>query len=54
MEKMFFVIACNKFFGLLPDQNLSGFQAELKKLDENDRAYFAREFAKIGIKIAPT
>lgn len=51
MEKKSFVAACNSFFGRLPGQTLGDFQAELKTLDTNDRAYFVREFAKIGIEV---
>ena len=51
MEQKTFAAACNSFFGRHPGQNLSQFQAELKELDDADRAYFKREFAKIGIEI---
>jgi hypothetical protein len=51
MEKKTFVSACNQFFGRLPGQTLGDFQAELKALDDNDRAYFVKEFAKVGIEV---
>ena len=51
MEQMTFVSACNKYFGRKEGQNLTEFQAELKELGPEDRAYFAREFRKIGIEI---
>lgn len=50
MEKTF-VRAVNEFFGRKPGQNLTEFQAEIKALSVEDREYFVREFAKIGIKI---
>lgn len=46
-----FVKACMDFFGKLPGQTSLQFMEEIKSLDSDDRAYFAREFAKIGITI---
>jgi hypothetical protein len=46
-----FVRAVNEYFGRKPGQNLTEFQAELKALTPEDRAYFIREFAKIGIVV---
>jgi hypothetical protein len=46
-----FTKAINDFFGRKPNQTLAEFQAELKELTPEDRAYFKREFAKIGIEI---
>ncbi len=37
MEELGFVIACRKFFGQQKDQSLGEFQAEVKKLTEQDR-----------------
>ena len=51
MEKQTFATAMRKFFGALPGESLQDFMAELKKLDEDDRAYFRAEFLKIGIEI---
>lgn len=46
-----FTKACHDFFGRKPDQTLGEFQAELKALTPEDREYFKREFAKIGVEI---
>ena len=46
-----FTKACHDYFGKLPGQSLGDFQKELKALDENDRAYFKREFLKVGIEV---
>lgn len=43
--------AIHDFFGKKPNQTLSEFQAEIRALDEADRAYFVREFAKVGIEV---
>lgn len=37
---MGFAAAMKHFFGLLPDQNLSAFAAELKALSQADRDFF--------------
>lgn len=49
---MTFTKAINEYFGKKPGQTLSEFMAEIKALDGEDRAYFIREFAKIGITIS--
>ena len=46
-----FTKACHDYFGRKPGQSLGEFQQELKALDEADRAYFKREFAKVGIEV---
>lgn len=46
-----FTKAINDYFGRKPNQTLAEFQAELKELGPEDREYFKREFAKIGIVI---
>lgn len=46
-----FTKAVHEFFGKLPGQSLGEFQAEIKALTAEDRAYFVREFAKVGIYI---
>lgn len=46
-----FTKAVNEFFGRKPGQSLQEFQQELKALSPEDRAYFKREFAKIGVEI---
>ncbi len=46
-----FTKACHDYFGRKPDQSLGEFQQELKALDDENRAYFKREFLKIGIEI---
>jgi hypothetical protein len=51
MQQMTFTAACNNYFGRKPGQNLGEFQQELKALNTEDREYFKREFAKIGIEI---
>lgn len=52
MKTMSFTAACNEFFGRKPGQTLQQFQLELKALTLDDRDYFKREFAKIGISIS--
>jgi len=55
MAAISFTKACNDYFGKKPGQTLADFQKELKELDADDRTYFRKEFAKIGIEIeAPT
>lgn len=51
MTQMTFTKAVKEYFGFKPGQNLTGFMDEIKALTADDRAYFAREFAKIGIEI---
>lgn len=51
MVQSSFTKACKDYFGYLPGQNLSGFMAEVKALDETDRIYFRKEFLKVGIEI---
>jgi hypothetical protein len=46
-----FTKAVKEYFGFKPGQNLTDFMAELKALNEEDRAYFKREFAKVGYEI---
>lgn len=46
-----FTKACMDYFGRKPGQGALEFGAELKALDANDRAYFIREFAKVGITV---
>jgi hypothetical protein len=48
-----FIKAMMQYFGKKPGQTLSEFQAELKELSHDDRLYFVREFAKIGIAVEP-
>lgn len=43
--------AIHDFFGKKPNQTLGEFQNEIRALDEADRAYFVREFAKIGVEV---
>jgi hypothetical protein len=40
-----------EYFGKKPGQTLSEFTAELKALTPEDRAYFVKEFAKVGIEV---
>lgn len=51
--KVSFVSACRTHFGMKPGQTLSQFAAEVKTVsgDPETRAYFVREFAKVGIEI---
>lgn len=46
-----FTKAINDFFGKRPGQTLMELQAEIKALSPDDRTYFKREFAKIGIEV---
>lgn len=43
--------AIHDFFGKKPNQSLGEFQSEIRALTPEDRAYFIREFAKIGIEV---
>lgn len=54
MEQKSFIKAMRDHFGKLPGQTLGDFQNELKALDDGDRAYFTREFTKIGVEITQT
>lgn len=44
-----FVVACKQFFGLLPNQTLQEFAAELRKLTPDDKQELIKLFAEIGI-----
>jgi hypothetical protein len=46
-----FTKAIVEFFGKKPGQSTGDFMAEIKALDDKDRAYFKAEFAKIGYEI---
>jgi len=43
--------ALRDFFGLKPEQTLSGFMAEVKALNEAERAFFKTELEKAGYTI---
>lgn len=52
MEKMSFASACIKVGLKMPTETVGGFGAEIKKLTQEDRAWFADRFAKeYGYKI---
>ena len=51
MAQMTFTKAINEFFGKKPGQTLMELQAEIKALTPEDREYFKREFAKVGIEV---
>jgi len=46
-----FTKAVVDYFGKKPGQTLPEFQQELKALTPEDRAYFVREFKKVGIEV---
>jgi len=46
-----FTKAIVDYFGKKPGQTLPEFQQELKALTPEDRAYFVREFKKVGIEV---
>jgi hypothetical protein len=46
-----FTKAVVDYFGKKPGQTLPEFQQELKALTPEDRAYFIREFKKVGIEV---
>lgn len=52
MVKSSLVKALKEYFGFRPGQNLTDFMTEIKALTEEDRAYFKREFVKVGYEIA--
>ena len=43
--------ALKDYFGYKPNQNLTEFMGEIKQLTPEDKAYFKREFAKVGYEI---
>lgn len=43
--------ALKDYFGYKPGQNLTEFMQEIKALTPDDRAYFKREFVKVGYEI---
>jgi hypothetical protein len=51
MIKSTLVKAIKEHMGFKPGQNLTDFMNEIKALTPEDRTYFAREYAKIGIEI---
>ena len=51
MEQMSLTAALNKHFGKKVGQTMSEFSAEIKTLTPEDREYFKKEFAKIGVEI---
>lgn len=50
-EPMSLTKALKDFFGFKPDQNLSGFVAEVKALTAEDRAYFKAGLEQNGYTI---
>lgn len=46
-----FTKACKEYFDYKSGQNLGQFMEEIKALTEDDRAYFKREFVKVGYEI---
>ena len=51
MQTMTITKALKEYFGFKPGQNLTEFMQEIKALSPEDRAYFVREFAKVGIEV---
>lgn len=51
MQQMTMTKALKEYFGFKPGQNLTGFMDEIKALTPDDRAYFKKEFVKVGIEI---
>ena len=52
MQQMTFTKALVEFFGKKPGQTPGEFMLEIKALTPDDRAYFKREFLKVGIEVA--
>lgn len=50
-QKVTFVVACKKFFGLHPGQTLAQFGEELKQLTAADRAELTALFPSVGFDI---
>ncbi len=50
MKEMSLLAATKDYFGFKPGQTMGEFMAEYKELDEADKAYFRKEFAKIDYK----
>jgi hypothetical protein len=51
MKQATFTAACKDYFGYKPMQTLGEFMQEVKALNDDDRAYFKREFVKVGYEI---
>jgi hypothetical protein len=51
MKQMTFTAACMAYFGKKPNQTNMEFMAEIKALDDADRAYFKALFPTVGIEI---
>lgn len=51
MKQMSLTAALKDYFGYKPGQSLGDFMAEVKALTVEDKAYFIREFAKVGYQI---
>lgn len=51
MEKVSFVVACKKFFGILPGQSLMDFQKEIKALTPKDKEELTAMFPSVGFEI---
>lgn len=49
-----FVMACREFFGLLPNQTLQEFVAEVRALTQKDRADLIEMFATVGFDATKT
>jgi hypothetical protein len=48
---MSLIVAIKDYFGFKPGQSMHEFMQEVKELTAEDRAYFAREFVKVGYQI---
>jgi len=51
MKQMTLTAALKDYFGYKQGQNLGEFMLELKALSVEDKAYFKREFVKVGYEI---
>ena len=51
MKKLPFMAAMKDYFGLLPEQTLSGFLQEVKKLSPAERIFFTEGLKTVGYEI---
>jgi len=49
LKEMTFVAACRQFFGMLPNETLQEFVAELKALTPQDKLDLIEMFKSVGI-----
>lgn len=51
MEKVSFVVACKRYFGMKPEQTMGQFAQELKALTDKDRQDLKAMFPSVGYEV---